>query len=54
MKTSETGINALKKFEGFSPTWIKDVNNLSIGYGHNKLPGDNFHQVNRTVREANY
>lgn len=42
MKTSETGISALKKFEGFSPTWIKDVNNLSIGYGHNKLPGDNF------------
>lgn len=42
MKTSETGINALKKFEGFSSKWIKDVNNLSIGYGHNKLPGDNF------------
>tara|TARA_R110000868_G_scaffold492_4_gene3674 strand:- start:1035 stop:1553 length:519 start_codon:yes stop_codon:yes gene_type:complete len=42
MKTSETGINALKKFESFSPTWINDVGKLSIGYGHNKLPGDNF------------
>lgn len=42
MNTSETGISALKKFEGFIPTWTKDVNNLSIGYGHNKLPGDNF------------
>jgi lysozyme len=42
MNTSETGISALKKFEGFISTWTKDVNNLSIGYGHNKLPGDNF------------
>lgn len=42
MKVSETAINALKKFEGFSATWIKDVNNLAIGYGHNKQPGDNF------------
>lgn len=42
MKTSQVGIDQLKKFEGFSPVWIPDVNNLSIGYGHNKLPNDNF------------
>jgi lysozyme len=42
MKTSQTGIDALKKFEGFTSTWVKDVNNVSIGYGHNKLPSDNF------------
>jgi lysozyme len=45
MQTSQTGIDALKKFEGFSPTWIKDVNNVSIGYGHNKLPNDNFNRL---------
>ena len=45
MKTSQTGIDSLKKFEGFSSTWIKDVNNVSIGYGHNKLPGDNFTKI---------
>jgi GH24 family phage-related lysozyme (muramidase) len=42
MKTSQSGIDAIKKFEGFTPTWVKDVNNVSIGYGHNKLSGDNF------------
>lgn len=46
MITDNEGINLIKNFEGFSPKWYKDANGESIGYGHFRLPGDNFQTVN--------
>ena len=43
MKTSQQGIDLIKKFEGFSVTPYKDIAGLlTIGYGHLILPGEHF------------
>jgi GH24 family phage-related lysozyme (muramidase) len=43
MKTSQSGIDLIKKFEGFSATPYKDIAGLlTIGYGHLILPSEHF------------
>ena len=43
MKTSNTGINLIKKFEGFSANeYICPAGKITIGYGHVILPSEHF------------
>lgn len=51
MKTSEKGINLIKQLEGFSSRWYKDADSYSIGYGHFKLPSDNFDNINKSFAD---
>jgi lysozyme len=54
MKISQSGIESLKILETggkYYSTWYKDANGYSIGYGHFKLPGDNFDNINQSFAE---
>ena len=43
MKTSQRGIDLIKKYEGFSSTpYYCPANKLSVGYGHVVLSGETF------------
>ena len=43
MKTSQQGIDLIKKFEGFRATQYTDIAGLpTIGFGHQILPGEHF------------
>ena len=45
MKTSEKGLNLIKKFEGFNnKKYICPAGKPTIGYGHVILPTDNFQE----------
>ncbi|MCF8462804.1 MAG: lysozyme [Rickettsiaceae bacterium] len=51
MKTSKTGIDLIKKFEGFSASAYKcSAGFWTIGYGH-KMEGENFTNINMKVAE---
>lgn len=51
MKTSESGFELIKRFEGFKPETYEDVGGLdTIGYGHLVLAGESFGRI--TEKEA--
>ena len=43
MQTSVRGIQFIAQNEGFSPTVYNDAGHQAIGYGHDLLPGESFH-----------
>jgi lysozyme len=46
MKTSQTGIDHIKKFEGFSPRIYKDIAGYpTIGYGHLVVSDEEFDSI---------
>jgi len=54
MKISQSGIESLKILETgvkYLKTWVKDADGYSIGYGHFKLPGDNFDNITQAFAE---
>jgi lysozyme len=54
MKISQSGIESLKLLETggkYMKTWVKDANGFSIGYGHFKLPGDDFDNITQAFAE---
>lgn len=54
MKISQSGIESLKLLETggkYIKTWVKDADGFSIGYGHFKLPGDNFDNITQEFAE---
>ncbi len=53
MRTSATGINLIKHFEGFSATPYKcPANYLTIGYGHVIKPSESFAELTKQQAEA--
>jgi len=53
MKISQSGINLIKQFEGFSATPYKDIAGLlTIGYGHLILPGEHFGAISSVEAAA--
>ena len=54
MKISQSGIESLKLLETggkYMKTWVKDAHGYSIGYGHFRLPGDNFDNITQEFAE---
>jgi len=52
MKTSQKGLDLIKKFEGFSDKeYVCPAGKINIGYGHVVLPTDDFPSI-ITKREA--
>jgi lysozyme len=54
MKLSQSGIESLKLLETggkYMKTWVKDAHGYSIGYGHFRLPGDNFDNITQSFAE---
>jgi len=51
MKTSQNGIDLIKKVEGFSATKYKDAAGFSIGYGHFIKPGENLTRITEAKGE---
>ncbi len=52
MEFSDNGIDAIKRFEGFSPVPYPDAQGFSIGYGHFILPGENLTKIDRAQAET--
>lgn len=54
MKISQSGIESLKLLETggkYLKTWVKDAHGYSIGYGHFRLPGDDFDNITEEFAE---
>ena len=53
MKTSQQGIDLIKKFEGFRATQYLDIAGLpTIGFGHQVLPGEHFGAISSVEATA--
>ena len=53
MKTSQSGIDLIKKFEGFSAKpYVCPAGKMTIGYGHVILPGEFLESVTQETAEA--
>lgn len=50
MKTSQNGIELIKKYEGFSAIpYLCPGDEWTIGYGHKILPGESFNRISKKV-----
>lgn len=47
MDLSDSALNVIKQFEGFSPKPYPDAQGFSIGYGHFIKPGESFTTITR-------
>jgi len=52
MDFSNSGLNLVRQFEGFSATPYRDADGWSIGYGHFILPGETYTVIDEAQADA--